>query len=73
MIVGAVRHSDSFNALLFDSPMSHPILRNFLQRSQRMEDSTESVGNFYSPLESPDQSDEETDYQRRCLVSVIIS
>lgn len=35
-----------------------------------MEDSTESVGNFYSPLESPDLSDEETDNQGRCGISV---
>lgn len=66
----AVRHSDSLNALLFESPMRHSVLRNFLQRAQRMEDSAESVRNFYSPLESPDQSDEETDDHARTGISV---
>jgi len=30
-----------------------PLLRNYLQSTQRIDDYTESIGNFYSPMDSP--------------------
>lgn len=31
-----------------------PLLRNYLQRLQRVDDYTESVGSYYSPVDSPE-------------------
>lgn len=36
-----------------------PLLRNYLQSLQRIDDYTESTGNFYSPVDSPQSSDDE--------------
>ncbi|PNF43454.1 hypothetical protein B7P43_G11487 [Cryptotermes secundus] len=36
-----------------------PLLRNYLQNLHRIDDYTESIGNFYSPVDSPQNSDDE--------------
>ncbi|KDR22110.1 steroidogenic acute regulatory protein-like isoform X2 [Zootermopsis nevadensis] len=41
-----------------------PLLGNYLQGLQRIDDYTESIGNFYSPMDSPQSSDEEGDTRR---------
>lgn len=66
----SLRQSDSLTALFNDPQMRNPLLRNFLQRLPRMEDSTESVGSYYSPLESADHSDDETVDHRKEGLSV---
>nr|CAD7588678.1 unnamed protein product [Timema genevievae] len=38
-----------------------PLLRNYLQGLTRHEDYNESVGNFYSPMDSPEGSEDERD------------
>ncbi|XP_049782967.1 steroidogenic acute regulatory protein-like [Schistocerca cancellata] len=42
-----------------------PLLRNFLQGLQQPDECTESVGNFYSPLDSPEGSDTEEQGTRK--------
>ncbi|XP_069684917.1 steroidogenic acute regulatory protein-like isoform X2 [Periplaneta americana] len=41
-----------------------PLLRNYLQGLQRVDDYTESIGNFYSPMDSPQSSDDEGESRR---------
>ncbi|PSN36624.1 hypothetical protein C0J52_10451 [Blattella germanica] len=48
-----------------------PLLRNYLQSLTQADNYTESIGNFYSPMDSPQSSDDEGDARRSVLRSRI--
>ncbi|KAK6620159.1 hypothetical protein RUM44_006560 [Polyplax serrata] len=57
------RFSESLNNLLFDPNLRNSVIRQF-PRHTIGDTREESTGNFYSPLESPEGSDNESDENR---------